>query len=104
MLILILLVRRYACYRCLQLERWKEVSVETGQSYTIIEDAWLKKRVGASTELAAKMLQLYTYAEAHSFVYKTPYPNYQKRSRRGLHEAASDSNERGSLCALLRSI
>lgn len=56
------------------------VSIETGLSYTIIEDAWLKKRVGASTELAEKMLQLYTYAEAHSLVYKTPYPNYKKEA------------------------
>ena len=55
-----------------------KVSVETGLAYTILEDAWLNKKVPASARFGEKMLALYSYAEKHSLSYQTPYPIYKE--------------------------
>lgn len=54
------------------------LNVETGLSYTIIEDAWLNNKIPVSVNFAEKMLALYSYAEKHSLNYQTPYPVYKE--------------------------
>lgn len=53
------------------------VSVETGLSYTLIEDVWLNKKLPKSRAVGAQLNNLYSYAERHSLTYTTPYPSYK---------------------------
>lgn len=51
-------------------------NVRKGLSYTVIEDAWLAKRVRSSQKLANQLLVLYRYAERHKIQFDTKYPRY----------------------------